>query len=203
MDLERLRSTEGDSAAIDPSTYLHYDVARLRGTGPDAPAPAWVDDDGTVTAVLYDDEIEGLPSEARAWFYVAGSASAAAVVRAIPGAIARHDRSSAEVHFRPEVGSALPTSARVGRVRLIDRGREVPVISDSAVLEGSDGPYVLVEGPDRRTLVRRSVRVGKTFGGLTFVLAGLGARELVLTRSAFFVDAERRQRQKPTIEVRQ
>lgn len=216
MDLERLASvaslaTSGRAAGslgIDSSTYLNYDVMRRRGTGPDAPAPAWVGSDGVVYAILYNDELDGLSPEARGTFYQAGTATAGVAVRATPGAPERWDRSTSRLRFQLDESSALssgkaPSPGDVGRVRLIDKGRELPVIADSAILESADGPYVMVLSPDRRTLSKRPVQIGKVFAGLAFVLSGLGSRDLVLTRSSFFVDAERRLRARAEIEVRQ
>jgi hypothetical protein len=209
MDLEPLRSSgdREDIAAIDPSTYLNYDVIRRRGTGPDVPAPAWVGDDGLVTAVLYKDEIDGLAPHARASFYAAAAPQLAIAVRAIAEPPQEHDRSTSQVRFRFEAdpspaADTLPRAGEAGRLRLIDRGRELPVLASAALLEGATGPYVLVASADRRTLTPRPVHVGKVFGGLAFVLSGLGPRELVLTRGAFFVDAERRLRQSAAVEVR-
>jgi hypothetical protein len=207
MELERLKSSDDPAAAaaIDPSTYLHYDMARRRGTGPDAPAPAWVEADGVVTAVIYRDEIDGLVPGARASFFAARAPHAAIALRALPGApdTEAEDGATARVRFRMDANTeGVPAAGEVGRVRLLDRGRELPVVAESAILHGAEGPYVLVASPDRRTLTPRPIQIGKIFGGMVFVLSGLGPRELVLTRSAFFVDAERRLHQRAAIEVK-
>jgi hypothetical protein len=122
-------------------------------------------------------------------------------VRVGPGGASEHDRSTSEIRFRADADGALSPATALGRIRIIDKGRELPVIPYSAVIEGADGPYVLVASADRKTLVKRTVQIGKIFGGLAFVLSGLGSREAVLTRGAFFVDAERRLRRQTAIEV--
>jgi hypothetical protein len=208
MDLERVVAS-GDrpsAAAIDPSTYLNYDIMRKRGTGPDTPAPAWVEDDGSVTAVLYDDELSGLSADGAAFFYVPGS-SVQMPVRPVLATVQPWDRSTSQVTFRvadaaaPSAGGP-PKPGEVGRVRLATRGSELPLIPYSALLEGADGPYVLVASADGRALSKRPLVVGKSFGGMVFVLSGLGPRERVLTRSAFFVDAERKLRRETMVEVK-
>ena len=204
MDLEPVAQGGG---AIRASSYQSYDVARLRGMGPDAPAPAWCDDDGTISAVFYDDELEGVVAGARAHFSSSAAPDAPIEVRAIAGSPAAWDPSTARLRFRPVDATAVAEVApraggpRVGWIRWVDKGREVPVIATSAILHALEGPYVLVASADGKTLSRRPVRIGKTFGGLSFVLAGLGPHDRVLTRSAFFLDAERRLQQTPAIEM--
>jgi hypothetical protein len=207
MDLERV-APRGESAAggaIDPSTYLNNDIMRKRGIGPDVPSPAWVQDDGLITAIFYADELQGVPPDAAASFL--SSRSAALPLHAVPGAIEPWDRSTFRVRFRVDpVDSAAaqtaPAPGDVGRVRLAARGAEFPLIASSAVLEGAEGPYVMVLSPDGRMFSKRPVQIGKEFGGMAFVLSGLGPRERVLTRSAFFVDAERRLRREQTLGVK-
>jgi hypothetical protein len=50
-------------------------------------------------------------------------------------------------------------------------------------------------------LTKRPVQIGRVFGGVAAVLSGLRSSERVLIRSAFFLDAERRLRQKTALEV--
>jgi hypothetical protein len=209
MDLERVAaSADRSSATIDPSTYLNYDIMRKRGTGPDTPAPAWVEDDGSVSAILYDDELSGLSADSTASFFAAGARGPQTPLHPNLAAIQRWDRSTSRVGFRVDAAAVHagagepPRPGQVGRVRLTARGSELPLIEYSALLEGSDGPYVMVASADGRTLSKRSVEVGKAFGGMVFVLSGLGPRERVLTRSAFFVDAERRLRRETVVEVK-
>ena len=210
MDLERMTTTADRSLspAIDPSTYLNYDIMRKRGTGPDTPAPAWVEDDGTITAILYDDELSGLSADGEAFFYEPGSTSRQTPVRPVLATVQPWDSSTSRVTFRADASgedagsTAWPPPGTVGRVRLTTRGCELPLIPYSAPLDGADGPYVLVASADGRAMTKRSVQVGKAFGGMVFVLSGLGPRERVLTRSAFFVDAERRLRRETAVEVR-
>jgi hypothetical protein len=208
MDLERVapHTESAAGSAIDPSTYLNNDVMRKRGIGPDVPSPAWVQDDGLIAAIVYADELQGLPPDAPATFLSPRSA-AGIPLHAVPGAAEPWDRSTVRVRFRIDSGGSdaadgAPAPGDVGRVRLAPRGAEFPLIASSAVLEGAEGPYVMVLSADGRMFSKRSVQIGKEFGGMAFVLSGLGPRERVLTRSAFFVDAERRLRRDQTIGVK-
>ncbi len=209
----------GGAAAIPWSTYLAYDVPRRRGYGPDSPSPAWVRPDKTIEAVLYDDELGAVTPGAHALFSPAqqGGAPVDVVVGAEPPrrwdrstSLARFAPSSAVVPNGPRAGdlpragpeAALP-AGEVGWLRMATKARELGVIPFAAVLEGVDGSYVLVASPDGKVLSRRSVTIGRVFGGLAFVLSGLRPQERVLVRNAFFVDAERRLRREPSIEVGQ
>jgi hypothetical protein len=60
------------------------------------------------------------------------------------------------------------------------------------VLDGRNGPYVLVASDDGRIFTKRAVALGRVWSGLAVVVAGLGEGEPVLAARAFFVDAERR-----------
>jgi hypothetical protein len=61
-----------------------------------------------------------------------------------------------------------------------------------AVLQSSEGPYVLVFNPARGSASKRAVAIGKVFSGMAAVLSGLSSRELVVSMNAFFWDAERK-----------
>jgi hypothetical protein len=208
MDLEPVASgggqeSGGGAGVIHASTYLGYDIPRRRGVGPDSLSPAWVDESGEVSAVVYDDEIEGLAAEARAVFRSSGPARTETPMRAVPGSRSRWDESTSRMRFRIDRDAAGPDArvpvGSVGWLHLADRGRELPLIPDSAVLHDGSGPYVLVASEG--ALRERRVRIGKVFGDMAFVLGGLEPRERVLTRSAFFVDAERRLSGRPAIGV--
>jgi hypothetical protein len=203
MELERVRDGEGVSpASIHASTYLNVDVVRRRGTGPDAPAPAWVGDDGTITATFYNDELVGLAEEARGTFSTAKAPHTEFGVRAVAGTQTTWDFSTSRLRFRVDPAASptgTPVTGDVGWLRLVDRGREQAVIATSAILYDADGAYALVASPSG--LAKRALQIGKTFGGLTFVLAGVRPHEQLLTRSAFFADAERKLSGQSTVQV--
>ena len=202
MELEAVNAdTSAEaSSAVRSSTYQSYDMARSRAYGPNTPAPAWVAEDGTVVAMLYADEMAPGGAEQRGAFISPSTPAAGVGVHSTTGPPEPWDRSTSRVHF--QVDSAAPLRpGDVGWLKLAVRQREAPVVPAAAVLEGADGPYVLVASANGRTLTRRPVRVGRVFGGMAAVLSGLRASERVLIRGAFFVDAERRLRREATIEV--
>jgi multidrug efflux pump subunit AcrA (membrane-fusion protein) len=165
------------------------------------PAPAWVEDDGTVTAMLYTDELAFQTPEERAVFAPFTAPASAIFVRATADAPEPWDRSTRRVHFRADATSPPLRPRDVGWLRRVTRSPEPPVIPDSAILEDADGPYVLVLSNDGRQVSKRAVEIGRVFGGVAAVLSGLGPSERALITGAFFLDAERRLRREATIEV--
>jgi hypothetical protein len=188
-------------AAVRSSTYFSYDVVRRRAYGPNTPAPAWVEDDGTVTAVLYADELVFRTPEEQATFSPSSAPGTGTEVRATSDPLEPWDASTRRVHFRPAAPLPPLRPREVGWLKRAMRSPEPPVISDSAILESQDGPYVLALSADGRMLGKRSVEIGRVFGGVATVLSGLRSSERILTGSTFFVDAERRLRRATTIDV--
>lgn len=211
MELEAISIGAGTEAAgaIHASTYQSYDIARSRAYGPDTRAPAWVQEDGAVLAVLYADELAPSGAEQRGTFFSSSVPAAESTpdggagteVRSIPEPPVPWDRSTLQVHFQVEPGAAPLRPGDVGWLKLATRQREAPVVPSAAILEGADGPYVLVASSNGRLLSRRPVRIGREFGGMAAVLSGLKPSERVLIRGAFFLDAERRLRREAAIEV--
>ena len=178
-------------------------------------APAWVERDGVVAALLYKDELASLqPGEAASFFATARPAIAIAV-HAATEAPAAWDRSMSLVRFylddrnarsvatpareagRPTDGHAAvaaPPLHTPGWVRLATRTRQTTVVPSLAVLQSADGPYVLALAADRRTVERRPVEIGKVMSIFTAIVGGVQLREQVVSTNAFFVDAERRLR---------
>jgi hypothetical protein len=201
MQLEAVAVGGAASLSVKASTYQTYDTVRWRGYGPDVRAPAWVEDEGTVTAVLYRDELASRTPGQEAVFFSSSAPAAGIEIHATLDAPQPWDRSTSHVHFRTDGAGDPLRPGEVGWVRLAVRPRGPPVIPYSAILEGADGPYVLVVSTDGRMLTQRGVEIGRVFGGVTAVLSGLRSTERVLIRSAFFLDAERRLRRQTAIEV--
>jgi hypothetical protein len=82
---------------------------------------------------------------------------------------------------------------QVGWVEFARRPREVLAVPATALLQSPDGPYVLVPTGGSR-FEKRPVAIGETLPkqGFAVVLSGLGPQERVVSRAAFFVDADRR-----------
>ncbi|HZU83415.1 MAG TPA: heavy metal-binding domain-containing protein [Polyangiaceae bacterium] len=199
MALEPVSAT---GSAIANSTFQIYDFVRRRGFGQDLRAPAWVENDGAVSAVLYQDVLPTLAADERVVFTPSATPKVTFEVHPSGEPATTWDASTSRVRFRADADAhAAPRPGDVGWVRLAAKRREVEVIPYSAVLEEDDGPYVLVATNDGRTLSKRSIEIGRVVGGMAIVLAGLRQHERVLVRSAFFVDAERRLRHEAAVEL--
>jgi len=203
MELEAINANTSAeaSSAVRSSTYQSYDIARSRAYGPNTPAPAWVAEDGTVVAMLYADEMAPGGAQQRGAFISPSTPAAGVELHSTSDAPEPWDRSTSRVHFEVDPAGPALRAGDVGWLKLAVRQREAPVVPSAAVLEGADGPYVLVASANGRILARRPVRIGREFGGMAAVLSGLRASERVLIRGAFFVDAERRLRREATIEI--
>jgi hypothetical protein len=200
MELEAVGAS-ARSSAVSRSTFQAYDYVRRRGLGQDLYAPAWVDDDGSVIATLYGDELAALTQDARWVFSPSPSPSMRIEVHPTSDLPNVWDRSTSRVRFRVDAAAPAPQPGEVGWLRVGVQRLEVLVVPDAAVLESGDGPYVLVASADGRSLTRRAVEIGRVLGGLAVVLSGLRIQERVLVRGAFFVDAERRLRREASIEL--
>lgn len=210
MEVELVSAGGGAAAAIGPSTFQTYDFVRHRGFGLEIRAPAWIEADGVVSALVYKDLLPTLTSDERAVFSPStgapGGGGNVEVHRTLDATDApvSWDRATSRVHFQVSVrvrGGAWPRPGEVGWVRLAGKRREVQVIPYRAVLEGAEGPYVLVGSGDGRTLEKRPIELGRVIGGIATVLSGLRLQERVLVRGAFFVDAERRLRRTSSVEM--
>ncbi len=162
---------------------LLFKVRELRG-------PARVEDDGTLTAVFYDDQIHAIAEGDGGVFTPTDDPAAAVAVRRTGDPPARRDGSTSTIRFR----AAAPMAAGgAGWLELPRRPRDVLTVPTSAILHSPEGPYVLMPaGPGR--FRRRRIEVGETFIGLDYavVLSGLRVQDRVVARGSFFLDAERR-----------
>jgi Heavy metal binding domain len=195
---------------IGPSTFQTYDFVRHRGLGLEIQAPAWIEADGVVSAIVYKDVLPTLTADEHAVFSPSTASpgrGGAVEVRATLDASdvpLSWDRATSRVHFHLVPTAAGATALRpgdVGWVRVAGKRRDVEVVPSRAVLQGADGPYVLVGAGDGRTLTKRSIEIGRVVGGVATVLSGLRLQERVLVRGAFFVDAERRLRRQSSVEM--
>ena len=200
MELEAVGAS-ARSSAVSHSTFQAYDYVRRRGLGQDLHAPAWIDDDGSVVATLYGDELAALRQDAHWVFSPSTSPTMRIEVHPTSDLPNVWDRSTSRVRFRGDAAAPVPQPGEVGWLRVGVQRLEVLVVPDAAVLESADGPYVLVTSADGRSLTPRSVQIGRVLGGLAVVLSGLRIQERVLVRGAFFVDAERRLRRQAGIEL--
>lgn len=120
-----------------------------------------------------------------------GGAPLGLKVRVLPGPREPWDASTVLVPFEAEAGADLVAN-ETGLVKLATRVRKGLVVSENAIIDSPDGPYVLVAEADRRTLTKRPVEVGSRLYGYAAVVSGLRHGEYVAAKHAFVLDAERR-----------
>ena len=161
-------------------------------------APAWVGADGVGTAILHEDDLQGLAPDEPARFYGAATAGAAAPVSLVPGRPEPWDAATVQIRFHGA------RRADTGWLQLAARPRDLLVVPASAVLYSGDGAYVLAAPPDGHTFTRRSIEIGRILdsgyvagladdrSGAIVVRAGLEEGERIIVEDTFFLDAERR-----------
>ena len=158
--------SRGAEAAISP-----VDLATVRAVRFFQPprAPAWIDADGSVVALLYRDEAEGLEPGAPATFLPALSPITARSIRLEDVPPRAWDETMVELRFRfdREPGSR---PAEVGRVALSQLPRPVLVVEENLVLAGDGGRYVLVPSRDGRSFERRRVELGRVVNGRAVIV---------------------------------
>jgi hypothetical protein len=156
--------------------------------------PAWVDDDGSVWAIFYNDQIEALAPDEPATFAPGDAPAATVAARRTADAPVAMDRSTSRIRFLTAKGTARLAAFRTGWLEAAPRPRAVVGVAASAVLQSPEGPYVLAWTGHDYTFVKRPVDLGETFLRLGFavVLAGLQPNDRVIARATFFVDADRR-----------
>jgi hypothetical protein len=160
--------------------------------------PAWVESDRTITAVLYVDQLDALAVDERASFSLTQAPKIVFAVHRTADPAIPWDRSTSRARFELDANrtastKSAPEPGQVGWLEAARRPREVLAVPASAVLQGSDGPYVLVAsgGP---LFEKRPIEIGETLPkqGFSVVLAGLRPQERVVSKAAFFLDADRR-----------
>jgi len=156
--------------------------------------PAWVEGDGTVSAIFYNDQIEAMAADEPAVFSPGDAPALTMTVRRTVDAPAAWDRSTSRIRFRAAKGAPRFTVGEAGWLEVSPRPRQVLGVAASAVLQSPEGPYVLAWSGHDYTFVKRPIAVGETFfkQGLAVVLSGLQPNDRVIARATFFVDADRR-----------
>ena len=162
-------------------------------------APAVVEADGTITALLYRDELASLTPDERAELVPSARGRAALAIERVPDApvAAVPDAALVQVAFRPAAGQPAAPAGEVGWVKLGYKIRAMLVVRSTAILRGPDGRYVLVFSAQRGQLTRRRVEVGKEYAGMTAIVAGLRDKEFVVMANTYALDAERRLKAAP------
>jgi hypothetical protein len=159
--------------------------------------PASVGGDGTITAVLYDDQIAALAVDEPGTFTPTQAPGLSHAIRRTGDPVVRWDRSTSQVRFRVEAGANRtvppPRAGQIGWVELERKRRDVLTVPASAIVQSPEGPYVLAALGGGR-FEKRRIEIGETFlkQGFAVVLSGLRNQERVVSKATFFVDADRR-----------
>ena len=178
--------------------------AAKRGTfSLEVTAPAWIEADGAVAALLYRDELATLPDGEEGVFFASDGLGRRVEVRHAAGparpwdaatTLARFDQIAAAGAPRARAaGTALPPGV-VGWLVLPPKPREMLVITYAGVVESPDGRAVFVASSDGGSFTRRRVELGRVFHNLAAVLDGLTAGERIAIGNPFFLEAEWRLR---------
>lgn len=154
--------------------------------------PAWVETDGLVATVLYNDEVADLSPGEHALFFRGVAPKVGVDVRRATDPPAVWGQSTSRVHFRLDPRLATPRAGDVGWVQLAAKPRESLVVPVDAIVNSSQGPYVLVASGDGHTVIKRPVQIGRVVRGFVVVLAGVRAEDRVVAGNTFFLDADRR-----------
>jgi hypothetical protein len=167
---------------------LLFDARELR-------APAWVENDGTVAAVFYIDQIAALAADEPASFSPTQAPQARVAMRRTADPPVRWDQSTSRIRFRLDAARASVRlqPGQVGWVEAARKSRAVLAVPASAVLQSPEGPYVLAAVGNAK-FEKRPIEIGETFQkqGFAVVLSGLRANDRVVSKATFFLDADRR-----------
>jgi hypothetical protein len=157
--------------------------------------PAWVEEDRTITALFYNDQIAALQTSEPGDFLPTQSPTATVAVRRGADAPVAWDRSTSRVRFAidPRHPKRTLQPGQVGWLVLSPKARKVLGVPSAAVVQSPEGPYVLawVGGLN---FEKRPIEIGESFlkQGFAVVLSGLGPQDRVVSKATFFVDADRR-----------
>jgi len=179
--------------SAEAASLLRFSVAQVRrNTLPgEVHAPAVVGAGGQIIAQLYRDELASLAPDELAEFVPSATPGSLIKVRrdAAPPTV---EDATARVGFRVEPGAPAAMPGQVGWVKLAYKVRAMLIVRSAAILQSSDGPYVLTFSSQRGGLSKRRIEIGKDYAGVTAVVSGVRDKEFVIMANAFSLDAERR-----------
>lgn len=166
-------------------------------------APAWVEADGAVAALLYRDELATLPDGEEGVFVAGDGLGRRVEVRHAAGPPRPWDEATVLARFDPiaaasapptRVVAAAPRPGVVGWVVLPPKPRDMLVLTYAGVVQAPDGRAVFVASSDGSSFTRRRVELGRVFNSLAAIVDGLAAGERVAIGNPFFLEAEWRLR---------
>jgi multidrug efflux pump subunit AcrA (membrane-fusion protein) len=180
------------SAEAQNLTRQSLGIARRFARPGDIVAPARVEDDGRVVALLYRDEVASLAPDERAAFVAADRAGVEHGVGRIAATADPEpwDDAVVQVAFRFETKARAPAPGSTGWMKFSRKLRDTLIVPSTAVLQSSEGPYVLVYAADAGGLSRRKVTIGRTFQGMTTIVSGLRVHEPVVVANTLFFAGE-------------
>ncbi len=170
-------------------------------------AAAWLETDGTGTAVVYKDDLVGLSPEEPALFFGGAAPNMGIGAHLVPGTPSPVDSSTVQVHFHLDSAAGEPDPPRgrdVGSLQIAIHPRELLLVPASAILYSAQGPYVLAASEHEDMFTKRRVEIGRILdsgyvggragstSGSIVILSGLREGERVVIANTFFIDAERR-----------
>jgi hypothetical protein len=181
-----------------------HDVTRAKQytTSREMRVPASIEKGVDGVALLHHDEIELLERrEAGLFFASTPQRGAKAGIEGLAAHLAdeppvKWDDATALVRFRLDAPSADFRAHQTGWLKLAARIRVGLVVPYAAVLQSQTGPYVLAVGDDRRSVTKRSIGVGSVLFGYAAVTSGLADGDRVAAMNTFFLDAERRTKER-------
>ena len=209
MALERVTDDSGKAASATDSSLVN--VVKRQVVTQLIRAPAWLGENGVVTAVLHKDDLIGLPPGSHALFFGTKTSRAGLDVRLAAEQPVPWDAATSQARFRaaaaaPSRNAAAKAAARAdtGWLDIAPRPRALLVVPSNAVLYTAEGPYVVAVSPDGQMFSKRPVEIGRILDsgylaelskdrfGAIVVLSGLGENDRVVVEDTFFLDAERR-----------
>ena len=192
MALTSIGVADNASSPGTPPEPGEISLARRRLIHASVRAPAWVDADGELVALLYNEELAALAADERGSFFPAAAPQVGTPVVRNGDAPSPWDTSTSIAHFRIGAGTQPIHPGEVGRLVLDPKPYEVLLVPAPAVLESAEGPYVLTGSADGGAYTKQQISIGKTVGGFTAVQAGMQDEQRVVARDVFLLDAESR-----------
>lgn len=166
-------------------------AVRRRAPRAEVFAPAWIERDGSLTVLVYRDQLPNLTPGELVVFSPTARPDEASTARRVDEPPAPWDDATARVRFTLAPARAVPLRTdTVGWARFEARPRTTLVVPAGAVVRTENDAHVLVRTGS--AIRARAVELGRTTAGTTAVLSGLSPREQVATTNVFFWDAERR-----------
>jgi len=203
----RSRDTAGmaDMTAVENvKKHRIMDFARIHSLLPDLRemrGPGWFGDDELITAIYYNDQLAALAPDEPGTFFPTDAPGATWAVRRTAAPAKAWDNATSRIRFRlvadprGRAPAHPPRPGQVGWIELPRKPLEVLAVPAAALLEAPEGPYVLVAVGNGAAIEKRPIEIGEIFmkQGFVVVLSGLRVHDRVVSRAAFFLDADRRQ----------